>query len=82
MTSTPRRVLLLAHPGRPEALEVAMGVADRLTEAGIEVRLPAGELADTVDGSCDAGHESEYHEDDGEVTHDSVLSKPEDPVSC
>ena len=50
MTSTPRRVLLLAHPGRPEALEVAMGVADRLTEAGIEVRLPAGELADTTLG--------------------------------
>ncbi|WP_068258565.1 NAD kinase [Janibacter limosus] len=48
MTSTPRRVLLLAHPGRAEALEVALGVADRLAEAGIEVRLPAGELADTI----------------------------------
>ncbi|CAM4116291.1 NAD kinase [Janibacter anophelis] len=50
MTSTRRRVLLLAHPGRPEALEVAMGVADRLAEAGIEVRLPAGELADSILG--------------------------------
>ena len=50
MSATRRRVLLLAHPGRPEALEVAIGVADRLTEAGIEVRLPAGELADTTLG--------------------------------
>ncbi|KRE37240.1 NAD kinase [Janibacter sp. Soil728] len=48
MTSTPRRVLLLAHPGRAEALEVALGVADRLAEAGIEVRLPAGDLGDTI----------------------------------
>lgn len=48
--TAPRRVLLLAHPGRPEALEVALGVADRLSAAGIEVRLPAGELADTVLG--------------------------------
>ena len=48
MTSTPRRVLLLAHPGRAEALEVALGVADRLTEAGIEVRLPAGDLGETI----------------------------------
>lgn len=50
MTTTQRRVLLLAHPGRPEALEVAMGVAERLSEAGIEVRLPADELADTTLG--------------------------------
>lgn len=47
---TPRRVLLMAHPSRPEALEVAMGVADKLAQAGIEVRLPAGELGQSVLG--------------------------------
>ncbi|MFX4287344.1 NAD kinase [Janibacter sp. G349] len=47
---TPRRVLLMAHPSRPEALEVAMGVADKLAQAGIEVRLPAGELGESVLG--------------------------------
>lgn len=50
MSPAQRRVLLLAHPGRAEALEVAVGVAERLADAGIEVRLPAGELADTVLG--------------------------------
>ena len=38
---TQRRVLLMAHPSRPEALEVAMGVADKLAQADIEARLPA-----------------------------------------
>lgn len=47
---TPRRVLLMAHPSRPEALEVAMGVADKLAQSGIEVRLPAGELGESVLG--------------------------------
>lgn len=41
-----RRILLVAHPGRPEALEVAGQVIDRLREAGIEVALPTGELLD------------------------------------
>lgn len=50
MRTEQRRVLLLVHPGRPEALEVAIGVANRLTSAGIEVRLPAGELESTVLG--------------------------------
>ncbi|HBO53684.1 NAD kinase [Janibacter terrae] len=50
MTAEPRQVLLLAHPARPEALEVAIGVAERLSAEGIQVRLPAGELADTVLG--------------------------------
>ena len=47
---TQRRVLLMAHPSRPEALEVAMGVADKLAQADIEVRLPAGELGESVLG--------------------------------
>lgn len=50
MKTEQRRVLLLVHPGRPEALEVAIGVANRLTSADIEVRLPAGELESTVLG--------------------------------
>ncbi|WP_338747897.1 NAD kinase [Janibacter alittae] len=48
--SDQRRVLLMTHPGRPEALEVAIGVAERLAEAGIEVRVPAGEIAESVLG--------------------------------
>jgi len=48
--SDPRRVLLMTHPSRPEALEVAIGVAERLAEAGIEVRVPAGEIADSILG--------------------------------
>ncbi|MEK4241164.1 NAD kinase [Janibacter sp. FSL W8-0316] len=47
---TQRRVLLMAHPSRPEALEVAMGVADKLAQADIEVRLPAGELGESLLG--------------------------------
>ena len=34
-----RRILLVAHPRRPEALTVAKGVIDRLTHVGIEVSL-------------------------------------------
>ena len=45
-----RRVLLMTHPGRPEALDVAIGVAERLAEAGIEVRIPAGEIAQSILG--------------------------------
>ncbi len=48
--SQQRRVLLMTHPGRPEALEVAIGVAERLTDAGIEVQVPAGEIADSILG--------------------------------
>src|SRR5699024_3009668 len=50
LVSDPRRVLLMTHPSRPEALEVAIGVAERLAEAGIEVRVPAGEIADSILG--------------------------------
>ncbi len=50
MNGAQRRVLLLTHPGRPEALDVAIGVAERLTEAGIEVRVPAGEIAQSILG--------------------------------
>ena len=38
-----RRILLVAHPRRPEALTVAKGVIDRLTHVGIEVSLQADE---------------------------------------
>jgi NAD+ kinase len=38
-----RRILLVAHPRRPEALSVAKGVVERLTAHGIEVSLQAGE---------------------------------------
>ena len=38
-----RRILLVAHPRRPEALTVAKGVIDRLTHLGIEVSLQADE---------------------------------------
>jgi NAD+ kinase len=38
-----RRILLVAHPRRPEALAVAKGVVERLTAHGIDVSLQAGE---------------------------------------
>lgn len=49
-----RRILLVAHPGRPEALEVAGEVIDRLAAAGIETALPTGEL---LDGPLGREHE-------------------------
>lgn len=48
--SDQRQVLLMTHPQRPEALEVAVGVAERLAEAGLQVRIPAGEIADSILG--------------------------------
>ena len=63
--SEPRRVLLMTHPGRPEALEVAIGVAERLADAGIEVRIPAGEIAETVLGQHPV---SVVHEGDDPAT--------------
>ncbi len=39
----PRKVLLVAHAGRPESIEVARAVVARLGESGIEVRLLDGE---------------------------------------
>lgn len=38
-----RRILLVAHPRRPEALTVAKGVIGRLTDLGIDVSLQADE---------------------------------------
>jgi len=38
-----RRILLVAHPSRPEALTVAKGVIKRLTHLGIDVSLQAEE---------------------------------------
>jgi NAD+ kinase len=38
-----RRILLVAHPRRPEALAVAKGVIERLTSLGIDVALQADE---------------------------------------
>jgi len=38
-----RRILLVAHPRRPEALTVAKGVVQRLTALGIDVSLQADE---------------------------------------
>lgn len=38
-----RRILLVAHPRRPEALAVAKGVVERLTALGIEVSVQADE---------------------------------------
>jgi NAD+ kinase len=38
-----RRILLVAHPRRPEALTVAKGVVQRLTHLGIDVSLQADE---------------------------------------
>jgi NAD+ kinase len=41
----PRRVLLLTHPGRPEARDVACQLVDALSEHGIQVRLLPDEAA-------------------------------------
>lgn len=67
--SDQRQVLLMTHPGRPEALEVAIGVAERLSEAGIHVRLPAGEIADTILGQHPLAvvHEGEDPADGAEL---------------
>ena len=40
-----RSVLLMAHTGRADAAEAARGVAQRLQQAGVEVRVLAGEAA-------------------------------------
>lgn len=48
--SDQRQVLLMTHPGRPEALEVAIRVAEQLAEADIRVRVPAGEIAESALG--------------------------------
>jgi NAD+ kinase len=37
VTTPTRRILLVAHPSRPDAHELAAGVAKRLDEAGVEV---------------------------------------------
>ena len=49
-----RRILLVAHPGRTEALEVAGEVIDRLAQEGIETALPTGEL---LEGPLGRGHD-------------------------
>lgn len=64
---TPRRtVLLIAHTGRPEAVEVATAVCKRLMGSGITVRLPADEAkdlpvegAEVIDPDDDAARECE-----------------------
>ena len=64
---TPRRtVLLIAHTGRPEAVEVATAVCKRLMGSGITVRLPADEAkdlpvegAEVIDPDGDAARECE-----------------------
>ncbi len=43
MTHPTRRILLVAHPRRPEAISVAKGVIERLTALGIDVSLQADE---------------------------------------
>ena len=43
MTHPTRRILLVAHPRRPEAISVAKGVIERLTALGIDVTLQADE---------------------------------------
>lgn len=67
--SDERHVLLSTHPGRPEALEVAIGVAERLAEAGIGVRVPAGEIAESVLGQHPVSviHEGEDPSDGAEL---------------
>ena len=48
MTSTPsRRILLVTHESRPDAQELAAGVAIRLLATGIGVCAPSGDLVDT-----------------------------------
>jgi len=47
-TGRPRTVLLIAHTGRPEAVEVACAVAKRLMDSEIAVRLLADDEDDLV----------------------------------
>ena len=51
-----RRILLVAHPRRPEALTVAKGVVDRLTHLGIDVSLQADEAK-----ALDLKHSTRVH---------------------
>ncbi|QWC87067.1 NAD kinase [Nocardioidaceae bacterium] len=44
--SEPRAVLVVTHGGRPRAVEVAAEMGLALLEAGIEVRVPASDLAE------------------------------------
>lgn len=41
-----RRILLVAHPGRPEAVDIAREVVERLRKAEVEVALPPEEARD------------------------------------
>jgi NAD+ kinase len=61
-----RRVLLLAHTGRPEAREVAVAFCKALTGHGLVVRMLAGEEADLglQPGSFDPPLEIVPHESD------------------
>jgi NAD+ kinase len=48
MTTTPsRRILLVTHPGRADAQQLAAGVASRLLAVGVGVCAPAGDLVGT-----------------------------------
>ncbi len=50
--ASPRAVLLVTHTGRPDARDAARTAAQRLTTAGIEVRVSESEAADLdLDGS-------------------------------
>ena len=46
MNHRPRTVLLIAHTGRQEAVEVACAVSKRLMDSDMSVRLLADEAAD------------------------------------
>ncbi|MGE9807771.1 MULTISPECIES: NAD kinase [unclassified Janibacter] len=60
MTSTERRILLVVHPRRAEAHDIALGVVERLHDAGIDVMVLASEMR----ASAIAGHPGVFPADE------------------
>ena len=84
---TDRRVLLVTHAGRPDALTLARAVAVELCEAGIEVRAESEEAVHLVECgvvSVDAGTAAEGCElvvvlgGDGTVLRGAEMARPYD----
>lgn len=67
-----RRILLVAHPRRAEAISAAKEVIDRLTEAGIEVSLQADEAR-----ALDLTDSSRVH-----VSAEAVATRPGAGAGC
>jgi NAD+ kinase len=73
-TTTTRRVLLLAHTGRPEAREVARAIGKALTAQGVVVRLLPAEAAELDLASWADDHAVEVAAVEAEAARDCELA--------